>query len=120
MKRSLEALLQTLIDDGIVPYSEQPKIELNGKYGAYQETPLHAYAIQGDLEACQILISSGAEVNALGEHNFTPLHEAISQGHLKVTELLLKNGANTEIETDCGSTESLACDYPEILKLIQS
>lgn len=119
MKRNPKVLLQSLIDEAVVPFFGEEKIELNGRYGPNGETPLHVFATRGDYEACEILISAGAEQNIPAEHGFTALHEAITQGHYAVTELLLSNGADPKMETELGKTESLASEHSDIHKLIE-
>ena len=115
----METILADLFEEDMHTFMDVEKIELNGRYGAFEELPLHIFAIRGDLEACRILVEAGSEVNVPGEHGFTPLHEAVSQGHPEVVKLLLKYGADPALETTLGSTEFLASEHPEILPLLK-
>lgn len=81
-------------------------------------TPLHWAASKGSLGAAQLLISYGANVNALTSEGDTPLHIAsglspnyacdlrvtgIGDGSYQVAEILLKAGANTLIKNNRGA-----------------
>ena len=48
----------------------------------------------GRLEGIRSLLDRGANINAVGSHNWTPLHNASSNGHHQCVELLLDRGAN--------------------------
>jgi len=54
---------------------------------------LHIAASNGDVVVIQILLSSGAFVNARDEEMETPLHWAIRKGERRSAELLIKHGA---------------------------
>ncbi len=57
------------------------------------ETPLMMAALRGDLEATQLLLRRGAQVNRSG---WTPLHYAASGPEPRVVALLLESGAAIE------------------------
>jgi len=118
MTETLKSLLDSLRDEFDTTWGVE-KVELNGRYGAFQETPLHVFSTRGDVNACRTLIEAGAELNFLGEHRFTALHEAVHQGHVSVVELLLRSGADSSLTTDIGTTEFLAAEYPEIERLLK-
>ena len=67
-------------------------------------TPLHVAAIQGDDIVVRILLDSGADVNAAGEHGYTPLHEAIEQGKYHTAMMLIAHGASLDVTTSDGTT----------------
>ena len=67
--------------------------EVNTK-GNFGNTPLHVVAVQGDLEAAQLLLRAGADVNAEGDEGYTPLHDAVEQSNYEMVALLLKAGAD--------------------------
>jgi len=76
-------------------------------------TPLHRAAYNGALEACQLLISNGASLNAL-DRSFgdmrTPLMKAASSKKMEIIELLLDAGADANIVDYKGHS------YVQILK----
>lgn len=55
---------------------------------------LHNSASYGHLEVSQLLIKSGANVNAADLWQFTPLHEAAQKGRAEVCSLLISEGAD--------------------------
>lgn len=66
----------------------------------YGDTPLHIVANWGDCEAISVLLSAGADVNAIGESGFTPLHCAAEQNRSGAIILLRKAGASTIGDAD--------------------
>jgi ankyrin repeat protein len=65
----------------------------------------HFAARQNHVSCCQLLLSSGADVNAVTQSDqATPLMRACRSGHLEVALLLLKSGANAFLQDDAGST----------------
>jgi ankyrin repeat protein len=61
---------------------------------AQQCTPLHLAALEGHIEACQVLMEAGAVVDARSAKQFTPLHLAAMFGHDGVCKLLTFEGAD--------------------------
>ena len=59
-------------------------------------TPLHYASKLGNLYQAQLLIRSGADINAQGMTKMTPLHYAAKAGHPKLVKLLLENGAEPD------------------------
>lgn len=57
-------------------------------------TPLHTAAYGGKLNIVQLLLSRGADVNAITTTGSTPLHGAALYGHEAVLKLLVEKGAN--------------------------
>lgn len=83
--------LQALLDAGADPNAT----DWLGK------TALHFAAEKGDLEAAQLLIERGADMNAVeAEYRSTPLSEAAGSGRLGIARLLLENGADPHIPDD--------------------
>lgn len=116
---TVSEILTGLERDELPGFDTESRIEINGRYGAFGELPLHVFAVRGDYEACRILLEAGSEINVPGEYRYTPLHEAVSQGHTEVVKLLLLHGADPDLATDLGTTESLAEKHPAIFSLIQ-
>ncbi len=58
------------------------------------DTPLHCAAAHGQRGVAELLLASGADVNAKDTWSRTPLHNAAIYGYKGVAELLLANGAD--------------------------
>lgn len=67
-------------------------------------TPLHVAAVRGDIEAIEILLEAGADINAVGEGGYTPLHEAIAQGHVEAVRTFIAHRAAIDIDNEDGSS----------------
>lgn len=70
-----------------------------------------------ELEIAQILIRSGARVDARGTNQKTPLHQAATYNHAGLTKILIEKGADTAAkESFAGGTPlHVACEgVPEI------
>lgn len=77
--------------------SVQVKTEQSG------ETPLHiASRVTGGRPCAELLLKSGAEVNALQLALETPLHVAARNGHLDTVATLLDDGATLELQNQLG------------------
>lgn len=73
-------------------------------------TPLHCAAHEGYTETVNLLLQSGAEIDALDDDRKTPLHIAIAsckEDKGDVTKLLIKKGAALECRDDQGFTPLL-------------
>ena len=57
-----------------------------------------------DLEMVRVLISLGADVNAVNSSGYSPLHRAAVLGTTAIVEELLKAGADVNLKTDDGET----------------
>ena len=62
-------------------------------------TPLHWASYLGDSEMVKLLISKGAELDAVDPSYGTSLHLAAEQAHLEVVELLLGEGAQVNLSS---------------------
>lgn len=60
------------------------------------EGPLIAAAGNGNLEAVDLLVAAGAEVEEDNEDGFRPLIEAAAKGHLEVVRRLVELGADVD------------------------
>ena len=67
-------------------------------------TPLAWAALGGHAEIAELLLRSGADVNAKNRDAGTALHGAAFFGRVEVVELLLKNGANTNAKHESGDS----------------
>jgi ankyrin repeat protein len=69
-------------------------------------TALHTAAMRGELEAAQILIENGADINAPDLHGNSPLHYALSYGKLPVVKLLVELDCETDLKNNQGFSAS--------------
>jgi uncharacterized protein len=120
MKASVNTVLERLKNDDHPMFEGVSTIEVNGRYGVFQESPLHILAVQGDLEGCRLLLEAGAEVDLPGEQGYTALHEAVHQGHFELVKLLLDYGSDPGLATELGTTDFLAEDYPDIVAILKN
>ncbi len=58
------------------------------------DTPLHLAAYFGYRDVAELLLTHGADVNAINSYGRTPLHRAAFNGHQDIAKLLLKHGAD--------------------------
>ena len=98
-------IVRYLLDSGAEP----------NKTARSGESSLHAAAIKGHVDVCDVLIRNGAKIDAQTTQGTTDListsppvcgesalHLAVAQGHTEVVNLLLEMGANTEITDHTG------------------
>ncbi|XP_074641301.1 uncharacterized protein LOC141899048 [Tubulanus polymorphus] len=89
-------VVQTLLGFGA-------EVEIKGGTGL--ETPLHIAARVKDGEKCaEMLLKSGANVNASRENGETALHIAARHGQLKMINALLEEGADPTAQSKVGET----------------
>ncbi|GAB6027875.1 hypothetical protein CHUAL_002089 [Chamberlinius hualienensis] len=101
------------------------QVDLKG--GKNKETPLHIAArIEGGEKCAEMLIKSGAQVNATGENGESAFHIAARHGNLNCINLLLESGAIATSQAKSGESglhvAVLNCHYPmvnEIMKFLQ-
>jgi ankyrin repeat protein len=88
----------------------------------HEMTPLHDAALRGYLEATQLILAAGGDVNARDNDGATPLHLSAHEGHTEVVELLLQNGADMHAKAGPGVTAmeiASANDRVEVLTLLR-
>ena len=89
------AKLQQLIDSGA-------KVDEIRK--GDDATALDVAAYAGRLNAVELLVKDGADVNAQTAAGYTPLHLAALKGHVDVVDFLLKHGAEIDPVSTDGDT----------------
>ncbi|MFC1793591.1 ankyrin repeat domain-containing protein [Planctomycetota bacterium] len=67
--------------------------------GSSVRTPLHEAAIAGHKDVAEILLSRGAQPDALDNLRYTPLHCAAEHGHKDMASLLINKGADVNAKT---------------------
>ncbi|XP_015598970.1 ankyrin repeat and death domain-containing protein 1A isoform X3 [Cephus cinctus] len=68
------------------------------------QTAIHCACAEGHLEAAEVLIGLGANVDAQDNDGNTPLHVATITRHTAIAQLLLRAGSNTELPDEAGLT----------------
>lgn len=64
---------------------------------------IHIAAQRGDLNAVELLLDAGIDIDITGDMGSTALHYASWSGHVEVVGFLLRRGASTTIENYLGS-----------------
>lgn len=67
-------------------------------------TTLESVALESQLNAIELLLLDGIDVNDRGQDGQTLLHWAAIRGHLDAAELLLNNGADPQLKDKFGKT----------------
>jgi ankyrin repeat protein len=62
----------------------------------YRKTPLHFAAARVDSDMCQLLVSKGANIDALDDESRTPLHYDAKLNKLDICQLLVSEGAHID------------------------
>lgn len=99
--QKLEAVLRR-INEAVDDFASKPATTANEK-GAFGDYPLHKVAIWGDIDAAEILLDNGADINAIGEDGDTPLHRAVAGHQLNMVQFLISRGAEVTIRNRYGT-----------------
>jgi len=79
-------------------------------------TSLHVSTLHGHYDIVNMLISSGATINARDGNGQTPLHIAAQYGYIDIVRSLLDAGADGTIRDNDGHLPiDLARDHPRII-----
>ena len=109
MENSKQMMVLTLADvlqkvnEAWDDFSSCPAKSVNDR-GAFEDFPLHKFAICGDLASARVLIDNGAVVNAIGEDGDTPLHRAVAARDIKMIVMLVSKGADPDIKNSYGNS----------------
>jgi ankyrin repeat protein len=68
------------------------------------KSPLHAAAIEGNIDVVEILINAGININAVDNNGDTALLIAIGSGHNKLIMFLINHGVDINLENHGGFT----------------
>ena len=102
-QRTLEQILRDAAEV-LFPAEEEPPVITVTSTDCMGDTPLHLYFWRGDDYAARLLISIGANVNAVGEMGETPLHVAVRNASSDTIALLLAAGASEAVVSEFGQT----------------
>lgn len=102
-RQSLEEILQSTSDTLFPAGMGKTRVSVTST-DSDGDTPLHVMVWRGDRYAVDLLIPSGADVNAVGDMGQTPLHIAVSRGDEHIIESLLRAGARADIRSEFGKT----------------
>jgi uncharacterized protein len=111
---SLEELLLAISEILVL---EERAIGLN-EVGYDGCRPLHIAAVWGDVQAIEMLVAAGADVDGRGEFNFTPLYNAVGQGHVAAARRLLELGASPHTHGDWGGTPADLARRGDVAEMI--
>ena len=82
-------------------------------------TPLHLSCIRGHLEVSQLLVRSGADINAQDFEGNTPLHLAVEQGYVELIAWILTKSPDVSLTNKVGKSPLQCTNNPEIVFLIK-
>lgn len=71
---------------------------------AMKVAPIHAAVAGKNAEVIDLILSSGADVNARQQQGWTAIHSAAMHGDLALLEKLLARGADPTVKSDDGKT----------------
>ena len=81
-------------------------------------TALHHAAAKGSKDVVELLLATGADVNATSNDGSTPLHDAAARGHKDVAELLLARGADVNARRSSGDTPLYCAATKDVAELL--
>ncbi|WP_264330746.1 ankyrin repeat domain-containing protein [Wolbachia endosymbiont (group B) of Erebia ligea] len=100
---------------------------MTGEIEKDESPSLYSAIRMGDIEATELLIKFGANVNDNYERNRTPLHIAIGYKQFEIAKLLINNGANVNAKTENHGKDDLTpmhlaifANTPEFIELLAS
>jgi len=114
---TLEEVLKR-INEAVDDFASKPATSASDK-GAFDDYPLHKVAIWGDVEAAEVLLAHGADINARGEDDDTPLHRALAGGHLEMVQFLLSRGADPDLKDRYGGSPREHLDALDLIKAMR-
>jgi len=102
-RQTLDEILQSVSDTIYPDKLGTAKVEITSK-DVDGDTALHILISRGNNYGTELLIESGADINAVGDMGETPLHVAISRDNIDAIKSLLKAGAKTNIKSEFNET----------------
>lgn len=90
-RRGASGVVSVLLEEG------QANTDARSFYeGSYGVSALHVAVKKGHVDAARLLISHGADINAVDEVGKTPLHYAVGRGHFGAVQMLVESGADVQ------------------------
>ena len=86
------------------------------------DTLIHLIACVGGADELDLLVRSGAKINAPGDLGHTPLHYAAMFGRFKIAQKLLALGADPNLRNEWGDTPMKTASnggHADIAKLLK-
>jgi DUF1680 family protein/ankyrin repeat protein len=78
--------------------AKRAQLDVSGSFP--NRTVLHYAAERGNTGMAELLIASGADVNAKDQYGDTPLHLAVKAGHRNIIEMLIAKGADVNAKSN--------------------
>jgi len=103
-------------------FAELDLTDINQQSYPDDDALLHLVARIGGLDEVDLLVASGAQVNAPGDMGFTALHYAAMEGQLKMAKKLLDLGANPSIKNEWDQTAEVVAvngGHADVAKLLR-
>lgn len=105
MKRVSQVLVASVVLCGLSAYG------CNGF--AYQGTPLHIAARDGDFERVKQLVESGVPVDSVDENGERAAWYAVVASHHDIAKFLIDNGSSLDYANNSGQYRGGLYDYPK-------
>ena len=120
----VETPLQALIEKYRyhVDFAKLDLSDINRQCYPDDDALIHLIARVGGPDEIELLVASGARVNAIGDMGFTALHYAAMNGRLTVAKRLLDLGADPNIRNEWGQTAAVVAmngGHTDITKLLK-
>ena len=97
-------------------------VKVNMPGPLHKSTPLHWAAGAGKVNTMEVLISLGADVEAVSDSNATPLHQAVLRNRLEAVKLLIRSNADLNSQNKSGHTPldyATANGWTELVTLLE-
>jgi len=84
-------------------------------------TPLMSCASGGFVDCAELVLTHGADVNAVGDlDGDTPLHRAVKEGHAPMVRVLVQHGARLDIRNNDNLTPAMLADQLKKPDVVQA
>ena len=97
--REVVAYLESVAAEEVARTPEEARAELDSLGIAYTADAFIDSAVAGNLEAVQLFVQSGMEIDAANIFGGNALHGAVGRGHLEMVKYLVEQGASLTTTT---------------------